>query len=159
MKIYLAGPISGLGYDEVVGVYQKKSDALSSWGYDVLCPMTGKQYLRNEKEFKSHGLNDHPVSTNHAIFERDKWMVSNCDVILADLSNSGDRVSIGTMMEMAFAAILGKHCVAVIPNGNIHEHAFVLEAADIVFRNTDDAMQYLSDLAEGISYDSRLTPN
>ena len=53
MRIYLAGPISGKGYDEVVGMYKEKSNILKNMGYDILCPMTGKQYLRNEIEFKA----------------------------------------------------------------------------------------------------------
>lgn len=149
MIIYLAGPITGKGYDEVVGRYQDKAKMLREWGYDVLCPMTGKTYLRNEVELKAGGYSN-PVSTNHAIAERDKWMVTRSDVVLADLSNSGDRVSIGTVMEMAFASLSGKHCVAVIPEGNIHNHAFILEAADIVFRTEEEAYGYLQALAKGI---------
>lgn len=149
MKIYLAGPISGKGYDEVVSIYQEKSAILSLLGYDILCPMTGKAYLRNEVDFRSHG-DGHPVSTNHAIFERDKWMVTSSDVVLADLSNSGSRVSIGTVMELAWASMLGKHTVAVIPPDNIHQHAFILESADIVFETMDAAYDYLTSLAKGI---------
>lgn len=149
MKIYLAGPISGKGYDEVVGLYVQKIELLQDFGYEVLCPMTGKQYLRNELEFKSHGFTN-PVSTNHAIFNRDKWMVSQSDVVLADLSNSGERVSIGTMMEMAWSNLSGKHVVAVVPDGNIHNHAFVLEAADIIFKTPEESYQYLHDLISGV---------
>jgi len=149
MKIYLAGPISGRGYDEVVGLYVEKSKIFNGLGYDVLCPMTGKTYLRNELQFKSQGYNN-PVSTNHAIFERDKWMVSNCDIVLADLSNSGERVSIGTMMELAWASILGKHTILVLPEENVHNHAFVLEAGDIIFNAFDEAKKYLTDLILGV---------
>jgi nucleoside 2-deoxyribosyltransferase len=149
VKIYLAGPISGRGYDEVVELYKEKSLFFKTIGIEVLCPMTGKAYLRNELEFKASGYG-FPVSTNHAIFERDKWMVSTCDIVLADLSNSGDRVSIGTMMELAWASMLGKHTVIILPKENIHNHAFVLESADIIFENMDDAKKYFTDLAEGI---------
>jgi nucleoside 2-deoxyribosyltransferase len=149
MKIYLAGPISGIGYDEVVDRYKKKSEYLNSLGYEVLCPMTGKTYLRNEIKLKASGYG-FPVSTNHAIFERDKWMVSSSDIILADLSNSGDRVSIGTMMELAWASMLGKHTLIVLPEGNIHNHAFVLESGDIIFQTLEEAEKYLEDLAKGI---------
>jgi nucleoside 2-deoxyribosyltransferase len=150
MKIYLAGPISGKGYDEVVSLYQDKSKMFEGWGYDVFCPMTGKAYLRNEIELKADGYG-FPVSTNHAIFERDKWMVSQCDLIFVDLSNSGERVSIGTTMELAWASILGKHSVSIIPDGNIHNHAFVLEASDIVFLDRKSAYAYFQDLVKGIS--------
>jgi nucleoside 2-deoxyribosyltransferase len=150
MKIYLAGPISGKGYNEVVSTYQSKIKMFKEWGYDVFCPMTGKSYLRNEIEFKSHGLDEFPVSTNHAIFERDKWMVSQCDIVFADLSNSGERISIGTIMEIAWASLLGKHTVLVLPESNIHKHAFVLEGADIIFPTREDAYTYFQDLTRGI---------
>lgn len=149
MKIYLAGPISGKGYEEVVHTYQEKTLMFQGWGYDVLCPMTGKSYLRNEIEFKAYGFDEFPVSTNHAIFERDKWMVSQCDIVFADLSNSGERVSIGTVMEMAWASLIGKHTVLVLPENNVHKHAFVLEAADIIFPNRGDAYKYFQDLTQG----------
>ena len=150
MKIYLAGPISGKSYDEVVDAYKKKSSLLKTYGYEILCPMTGKAYLRNELEFKASGYENFPVSTNHAIFGRDKWMVSNSDIILCDLSSSGDRVSIGSMMEIAWASMLGKHTIVVLPKENIHRHAFVLEAADIVFETIEDAYKYLKDFINGV---------
>lgn len=150
MKIYLAGPISGKGYDEVVTQYKEKTKYLKEWGYDVLCPMTGKSYLRNEVEFRSAGYDQFPVSSNHAIFERDKWMVSNCDIVLADLSNSGERVSIGTMMELAWASMLGKHTIIILPKENIHRHAFVLESGDIIFETIEEANKYLQDFVAGV---------
>ena len=67
----------------------------------------------------------------HAIFERDMWMVSSSDIILCDLSGS-KAVSIGCCMEMAWAAKLGKHSILVMDDGNIHDHRFMREAADIV---------------------------
>jgi nucleoside 2-deoxyribosyltransferase len=149
MKIYLAGPISGKGYNEVVDLYKSKSILLKSFGYEILCPMTGKGYLQNELKLKEADYSN-PVSTNHAIFERDKWMVSTSDIILADLSNSGERVSIGTMMELAWASLLGKHTIAVIPKNNVHRHAFVLESADIVFEDFDSASAYLKSLSVGV---------
>jgi nucleoside 2-deoxyribosyltransferase len=150
MKIYLAGSISGLSYDEVVDSYKEKAIVLGNYGYDILCPMTGKTYLRNEVQFRASGYENFPVSTNHAIFERDKWMVQQCDIILADLSRSGERVSIGTMMELAWGSLLGKHTVVILPKDNVHRHAFVLEAADIVFETYLEAFEYLNDLAKGI---------
>lgn len=140
MKLYLAGKISGYSYDEVVGRIETQKALL--WMYEVLSPMTGKEALRNELEFKAKDYNLAPVATNHAIFERDKWMVSSCDVVLADLTET-NRVSIGTVMELAWASLLGKHTVVVMEQENIHRHAFVLEAADIVFESPDEAVQYL----------------
>lgn len=148
MKIYLAHPISGLSYEEVVDYYQWTKHDLERFGFTVLNPMTGKRYLRNELEFKSHGY-DNPVSTNHAIWRRDTWMVSQADIIYLNLMTTTDRVTIGGIMELAIGAYLGKHTIAAIPEGNIHEHAFVLEACDIIFRKHEEALEYLRRLSGG----------
>ena len=148
MKIYLAGPISGQSYDQVVSKIHSIRKHLEKFGYTVFHPMTGKGNLRTEIKFKSVGYDGIPASSNHAIYERDQWMVRQCDVILADLSNS-TRVSIGTMFELAWAAILGKHSLVVLDADNIHDHAFVLEAADIVFPSLKQAIDYLEILSEG----------
>ena len=147
MKIYLALPISGRGYDDVVEDIFMLKKILENIGYEVLQPMTAKGYLRTEVEFKAHGY-DNPVSTNHAIAERDKWMVQQSDIILMDLSQAKS-ISIGCMMELAWGALLGKHTIVVMGEGNPHRHAFVIEAADIIFSNTDAAIGYLRLLKSG----------
>lgn len=151
MKVYLAGPISGKSFDEVVGRYNEKRMYLEDFGYEVLSPMTAKGGLRNIQDFGS--TQEHypasPFATNHAIFARDKWMVAQADIVIADLSNSGDRISIGTMMEIAWANYLNKQIVLIMGTDNLHYHAFVLEAATIILPTWDDARDYLKALAEG----------
>lgn len=110
--------------------------------------MTGKSYLRNEIEFKAHGYADNPPSTNHAIFERDKWMVSTCDIVFVDLIGTKS-ISIGCIMELAMGALLGKHTVVAMEEDNPHRHAFVLEAADIVYPNLVEALYYMEKLIHG----------
>ena len=141
--IYTVGPISGLSYEEVVSRYQKLTKELEELDFNVLCPMSGKKFLRNEIEFKAHGYDDHPMSTNHAIMTRDRWMLDQSDIILADLSNSGDRVSIGSMMELAWAYDTKKWVIGVIPKDNIHNHAFVLEACGTIVPTIEDALDML----------------
>ena len=146
LSIYLAGPITGQTGEGVVSRYEEKIAILSDFGYVVYHPMLGKMSLRTEAEFKSGGY-DHPIANDHAIFERDHWMVSLVDVVLADLSTSGGRISIGTMMELAWASHLGKHVVLVMPHGNIHDHAFVRQAATIRFGDLEEAYDYLKELS------------
>lgn len=151
-KIYLAGPISGKSFEEVMNRYNEKIAILTDFGYTVLSPMTGKQHFQGTQSFDSHG-DDNPISTNHAIFERDQWMVTQADVVLVDLSNAPERVSIGSMFELAWASLLHKHTVVIMKhdplNHNIHNHAFVLEAADIILPDLQAAYDYLRTLALG----------
>jgi nucleoside 2-deoxyribosyltransferase len=148
VKVYIAGPISGLSYEQVNKHLEETSRMLRGYGYDVLSPMSAKEHLRTELEFKSHGYTGNPISTNHAIFERDQFMVLNADIVFADLTHGHDRVSIGTMYELAWASLMHKHTVVVMNETNIHQHAFVLEAADIVFEDWQEAMKYLKTFAE-----------
>lgn len=147
LKIYLAGPISGESYENVTEKIRMIRHHLEGVGYKVMHPMTGKGNLRTEIKFKSVGYDGIPASSNHAIYERDKWMVRNADVVLFHLANTA-RVSIGSMFELAWAALEDKHTIVVMENDNIHEHAFVFEAADIIFPNLQSALGYLEILAK-----------
>jgi len=147
MKIYLAHPINGLTYDEVFSYYNSTKDKLKKY-FTIMSPMTGKEELRVETEYKAYGY-ESPIASNHAIIERDRWMVENSDIIFVDLINS-DHVSIGCMMELAWAHQLGKHTVIALQKENIHEHAFVLEAADIRYETYEDAIEYLINLGNSI---------
>ncbi len=144
LKLYTAHPISGLTGEQVVSYIDGIVRMLGA-DFEILHPMTGKGYLRTETEFKAHGYGN-PVSTNHAIVERDAWMVGLADVVLVDLREAKG-VSIGCMMELAWAHMLRKHTIVVMENPSVHWHAFVLEAADIVFPTLAEAMDYLHKLA------------
>jgi nucleoside 2-deoxyribosyltransferase len=147
MRVYLARPITGCTYEEVVAYYVETIALLRGFGFEVLFPMCGKNYLRSETVFKSEGYVQ-PLSTNRAIVGRDRWMVKQSDIVLANLSGSR-QVSIGTVCELAWAFDAGKHVLVVMELGNVHEHAFVLEFADAIFETVDEALAYLGKLAAG----------
>lgn len=144
MKIYLAHPISGLSFEEIESYYTRTVEALD--GYDVFYPLIGKRYLRNEKTLAPSGYTN-PVSTDNAIVGRDNWMVQMADIVLVDLSGS-TTVSIGCVMELAWAKAYEKHVITVLPQGNIHRHAFVLASSHIIFETTDEALAYLKMLQD-----------
>lgn len=148
MKIYCSHPISGMSYQEVSKYYWNINRLLNPY-YTVLSPMTGKEALRTEIEFRAEGY-DNPVSTNRAIVGRDKWMVQQADVILVNLNNATERVSIGSVCEMAWAYHLGKHIILILDKEeeNIHLHAFILEMADIIFQTSNEAIEYLINLTK-----------
>lgn len=150
MKIYTAGPISGQSYSQVMNRYREQVQRLEDIGYEVICPMTGKTYLRTELAFKAQGYDQHPVSTNHAIKERDRWMVGSADIVLVDFTECNGIVSIGSCMELAWADELKKHTIVVMTEKNIHQHCFILECADIVFPDMIEAYKYLTNLYAGI---------
>jgi len=149
MIIYIAGSISGMSGEEVLSYFNMTKSTLIGMGFEVLSPMTGKGYFRNEIKFKAEGYTHKPMSTNHAIVERDRWMVSKCDILYCNLTMA-KIVSIGSMMELAWAHHMGKHTVLSMQPDNIHRHAFVLEAADIVFETHEEAMEYIAHFGKEI---------
>ena len=77
------------------------------------------------------------------VFERDKFDATRADILIVNLTGA-NRVSIGTMMEIAWAHLAGKFIVVVMEKvGNPHMHAFVREAASIMFEDTNDAVDYV----------------
>lgn len=145
MKIYLAKSISNESYDNILNYLERTMRELKVMGYEVFHPMIGKKSLRNEVKIKSVGYKEEPVATNHAIVERDEWMIDMVDIIYANLIGK-EEPSFGTVMELAWAHSKGKHTVLVMEDGNLHEHAFVLECADIIFKTHEEAMNYLEEL-------------
>lgn len=142
MKIYTSAPISGLSYEDVFNYYEKLAFTLKGYGYTILCPMTGKAYWHGEAPSTGYS---HPVSTDHAITERDRWMTVNSDVVYCNLIGA-KKVSIGCVAELAWAHDHGVHVVLAMEEGNIHNHAFIREFADVLFDNEKDCLYYLQSL-------------
>jgi len=147
-QLYCCHPISGLSADEVFDYYTNIKIKLSPY-YNLLIPMTGKSSLRCEKEFRSEGYKGNPMTTNHAIFERDKWMVTQTDILYVNLIGATEKVSVGSVSEMAWGSLLGKYIVLAMDKESIHRHAFIMEEADIIFDSTEEAEDYLITLANG----------
>lgn len=142
--IYLVHPISGLSADVVFDYFKKTSEELSKLGYNILTAMYGKAHLRCEKEFRAADYKM-PCTTNHAIFQRDRWMVGQADIIYANFMSSKE-ASIGSMMELAWASDTNKHIVVSMPIINPHRHAFVMEAASVVYETHEESIEYLRTL-------------
>ena len=145
LTIYCARPISGRNGQEIIQYYRNIQKTLEMLGYNVLHPMVAKGYLSNDIKMDAAGYTQ-PISTNKAIFNRDRWMVKTADVVYMDLSMA-TQASIGCISELTISYENGKHSILVLPNGNIHEHAFILEMAGIIFQTEHDALQYLQHLS------------
>ena len=144
MKIYCVHPISGMSGEAIFNYYDNIKVTLGNLGYDVFTPMYGKEYLRNDIKMKAGGY-DNPLSTNHAIFARDKWMCLQADVIYASFVGA-QIVSIGSMFELAWGSFNNKQVVVAMEDKNIHRHAFVMEAASIIYPTEEEAINYLGKL-------------
>lgn len=153
LTLYLAHPISGMTLEEVSGYYKEKRLELKNCvpHLKVLMPVMANQKVRTDLECRENGTNN-PLGTNHHIIERDRWMVKQSDIVFVNLMSATERVSIGSMMELAWAHDNGIHTIVAMGPDNTHRHGFVMEAADTVFDNSEDALEYIKQLTSEIIY-------
>lgn len=104
MKVYLAGPISGLTFDEAVEYRADLENALPE-GWEALSPMRDKDYVG--------GVLTDTFDGGTAAVTRDLTDIGLlADAVLIDI-RMADRVSVGTMAEMGYAFASGKPIVTL----------------------------------------------
>jgi len=144
--VYLSGPMLGLKNSDAKSWRDKAKDDFDP-GIITLDPMRGKEDIPND-EVLSESYNQGLITNQRAIYSRDKYdVVVLADALLVNLLQGKDRVSIGTMFEMAWADGAPKHIpiVTVMQNkGNIHDHPFVREVSAWIVDNMKDAIYILN---------------
>lgn len=145
MRVYLAGPITGLSYDGCTDWREHAIQHLDQFNIQGLSPLRGKTYLKNEKSI-SDNYNESEnalivaMSGQRGIYERDRFDCHRADLVLVNLLGA-KRVSIGTVMEIAWAAQNNTPIVLVMEKeGNIHEHSMLREAVAFRVDNLEDAL-------------------
>lgn len=144
VQIYLAGPISGLSYEGCTD-WREHFIEHSPEMLVGLSPMRSKSYLSGEDSI-ADDYADSTLSCQRGIFARDSWDCRRCDAILVNLLGA-ERVSIGTVMEIAWGHVFNKPIVLVMENeSNIHDHAMIREACPYRVDNLEDAYFVLAAL-------------
>lgn len=146
--VYLAGPISGCSYDEAVDWREGVIGALAGKRIKGLSPMRCKNYLEGMKDLDKNCIEYGAInclSSPRGIMTRDRFDCTRCDVLLVNLLGA-KKVSIGTVMEIAWADLSRIPIIVVMEPGNIHEHAMVSEAIGFRVGTLNEAI----DLVVGI---------
>jgi hypothetical protein len=147
MNVYLSGPISGCTFKGASDWRNGVSSLLREAGFGVRDPLRGKSFLSNQKRTNSIDPKDYealkrPDLSDKALVNRDHSDVVESGIVLVNLVNA-ERVSIGTMFELAWAMHMRHHAVIVMePEGNIHDHPFVREAG-VIFPDLEAAIDYI----------------
>ncbi len=147
--VYLAGPITGLSFTGATDWREQFQHKLGVY-IKAMSPLRSKDYLKNEKSIgdsyeagSNHSAGPsqlvHVMSGQKGITTRDRYDVMTCDVILVNLLGA-TRVSIGTVMEIAWADMLRKPIVLVMEKeGNLMDHAMVRESCGFRVETLDEA--------------------
>ena len=143
--VYLGGTITGATHGEATGWRNYVSQQMPS---EIICmsPMRAKDYLDgvDAKTDSEHRIlecyEDHPLSSQRGIMARDRNDVMRADLLFFNLMDNGNRVSIGSVIEVGWGDMLRKPIVIVMDKANLHNHAMVREAAGFVVDNLDEAI-------------------
>jgi nucleoside 2-deoxyribosyltransferase len=133
--VYLAGPISGLKYEEATQWRHYSKIMLRPC--ETVSPLRGAD-TQPEKYFNPNGER---WTSMKAIFNRDHYDVMNCDALLINFIGA-KTVSKGTLMEIAWAHAYRKPMVMAIEGpSNPNWDVFIMEAVPFVEHTLDDAIQ------------------
>lgn len=146
-SVYLAGPITGLTYQQAAQTWRKEfANLLHARAPHIECfsPMRAKEFLDNDQSLGCTGVEldkiGHALARPLGILARDSNDVRNRDAIVACFLGATDRVSIGTVWEIGHARALNKPIIVVMePTGNIHDHVFITHSAGYVVDTLDEA--------------------
>lgn len=144
-SVYLAGPITGTTYGECTDWREIAYQVFKSAGIEAYSPMRAKDYLLQETSV-ADSYEDTIMSSQRGIYARDFYDCRSKDALFVNLIGA-TRVSIGTVMEIAWAAAYQKPIVLVIENeNNIHEHSMIREACPLRVDNLNEGVDVMKAL-------------
>ena len=139
LTVYLAGPISGCDYLEATDWRDYVEDALNSSEVKCLNPMRNKEMLEEETSMSPLGY-DHPLTTQRGVMTRDHNDCIHADLVFVNLLGP-KRVSIGTVMELAWAWEKRIPIVCLMEKDNCHQHIMLRETMDYPLEDVDSGIE------------------
>lgn len=136
-SLYLAGPITGLSYEQATRWREIVSHTLGD-DFDCYSPMRNKGYLLNEVCIADR-YTRYVMSTEQAIMFRDMFDVQRTDGLFINFLGA-TQVSKGTVMEIAVAWYLRKPIIIVMEKDNIHQHAMVRQSTPFIVETLDEGI-------------------
>lgn len=141
--VYLAGPISGLSYEDATQWRLDVAEKLHRYWIKCLSPLYGKHYLKDVEKIADTYENI-ALSSAKGITSRDRFFCQQADVLFVNLLGA-EKVSIGTVMEIAWADSYGKPIVLVIEeSGNVHDHGMIREVSAFRVSTIDAGIQIVT---------------
>lgn len=142
MKVYLAGSISGLAHGQAKGWREYAQEKLLNVGLHGYSPMRGTAYVKNQNDFtekEKKAFHGNDINSIVGINVRDFNDCKTADAILVNLLGA-PKVSIGTVMEIAWARAFQIPVVIVMEKDNVHNHG-MLTFGNVVTENLDDGIE------------------
>lgn len=144
-SIYLAGPITGHTHDSANEWRLIYGQDLRHQGWNVLSPLDNTPNPKNTDEVLDPWFEDQfhdDLSATEAV-QMDLRMIAEAQVVFVNL-HGAERVSIGTMCELGYAAALGK-LVVTLGDPSFHDHPFVHELSTYYTEREQDLGHLLAE--------------
>lgn len=144
-SVYLAGPITGLTYDDGQEWREYAKAWLDAEGIDGFSPLRAKQHLRALGVLDNAGTPDsaylglNALSEPKGITTRDRFDCTGRDMVLVNFVGA-DKVSIGTCIELGWADGARVPLVVAMEQDNIHRHAMVNEVSGFIVDSLEEAL-------------------
>lgn len=150
-KVYLAGPITGHTFDDAADWREQCKTELAKFGIHGLSPLRAKEYLREIGVISGTGeeyAHLGSMSLPRGVTTRDRYDATRCDCLMVNLIGA-ERVSIGTVMEIAWADLARLPIVvAMEASGNPHEHMMLAEATGFRVPSIEEALHVVKAIAD-----------
>ena len=143
MKVYLAGPITGLNYKGATDWRFYAKEFLAQFGITGVSPMRSKNCLDNlkaiDETMDADGWQSALIQPPGVVC-RDRYDCTTADVILMNFLGS-TAVSKGTLIELGWADALRVPIVACLEPDNLHHHIMFDAMVPFITDNVEDALQ------------------
>jgi nucleoside 2-deoxyribosyltransferase len=142
--VYLAGPISGLVYDQAQD-WRDYAAANLPQEIRAISPLRAKKAELSRVGIIQDAYEGHPLTSTAGITNRDKYDCMRADAVLFYLLGA-KTVSVGTCIEFGWASVARANPVIVTvieDGGNLHEHPMVRGVTGFRVNNLDDGLKIL----------------
>lgn len=134
---YLAGPITGLSFDDCTD-WREKIISLLPKEVVGMSPLRGKHYLADCKVIEA-AYENIALSSSRGITTRDYNDCKRCDILIVNLLGA-TKVSIGTVMEIAWARSFQTPVILIMEKeGNVHDHPMINECVGFRVTTLEEA--------------------
>lgn len=148
MRVYLTGPITGHSDKEIENWRTTVARQLESLA-EVVDPAAYS--YDNSLTFRTGETPEGAVTRLHHgqfVIERNKKLICDSDVVLANFLGASERASIGSIGELFWANAFDKPIIIIREKqGNVHDHAMVNAIAAIICSSLDEAVAAVGELA------------
>lgn len=140
--VYLAGPISGLTYNDGQNWRDYVAENLPQ-EIRAISPLRAKKDALKDVGVIQQSYAFNPLTTDSGITHRDRFDCMRADAVLFNMIGA-KTVSVGTCIEFGWADATRKNIILVIEDeGNLHDHPMVRGVTGWRVNNLDEGIRLL----------------